>query len=81
MQLNHLIGFSDEMRSLGLAPRTCWWTSSWSFLNETVAQQLKLDPKQKVYYIVRVRCADGVPMAVERLHMPFTGSRELRTRT
>ena len=71
MQLNHLIGFSDEMRSLGLAPSNLLVDLQLVFPNETVAQQLKLDPKQKVYYIVRVRCADGVPMAVERLHMPF----------
>ena len=61
MQLNHLIGFSDEMRSLGLEPST----------TEAVAKALNIDVTQKIYFLTRIRCADGVPMAVEKVHMPF----------
>lgn len=71
MQLNHLVGFSDEMRNLGLTPSNLMVEQQLVLPSEPVARQLNIDAKQKVYYIVRVRCADGVPMAVERLHIPF----------
>ena len=71
MQLNHLIGFSDEMRSLGLEPSTILVEQSLMLPTEAVAKALNIDVTQKIYFLMRVRCADGVPMAVERLNMPF----------
>ncbi len=32
---------------------------------------LNIDVTQKIYFLTRIRCADGVPMAVEKVQMPF----------
>ena len=71
MQLNHLVGFSDEMRSQGLEPSTRLIKQEIITPSEAVAQALRIDTSQKIYVIARLRCADGVPMAVERVHLPF----------
>ena len=71
MQLNHLIGFSDEMRSIGMEPSTSLISQSLEFPSEPVANALELDGTQKVYIISRLRCADAVPMAVETVYLPF----------
>ena len=71
LQLDHLQGFSDEMRALGLTPSTVLVDKALISPPEPVAQALKIEPPQKVYYFVRLRCADGIPMAVEKVHMPF----------
>ena len=59
MQLNHLIGFSDEMRSIGMEPSTSLISQSLEFPSEPVANALELDGTQKVYIISRLRCADA----------------------
>ncbi len=61
MQLNHLIGFSDEMRSLGLEPSTILMEQSLMLPTEAVAKALNIDVTQKIYFLTRIRCADGVP--------------------
>ena len=71
MQLNHLVGFSDEMRSIGMTPSTVLIGQCLTAPSEAVAAALGLDPAQKVYLISRVRCADEIPMAVEKVCMPF----------
>lgn len=72
MQLNHLIGFSDEMRGIGMEPSTVLIDQSLTEAGETVAAALKLEKDQKVYQISRVRCADGIAMAVEKVCLPFS---------
>lgn len=72
MRLDHLIGFSEEMRGLGMKPSSMLIDQVIMNPSETTARALKLDKAQKVYVISRVRCADGVPMAVERVYLPFT---------
>ena len=78
MQLNHLIGFSDEMRSIGMEPSTSLISQSLEFPSEPVANALELDGTQKVYIISRLRCADAVPMAVETVYLPFAQIRRDR---
>ena len=41
MQLNHLIGFSDEMRSIGMEPSTSLISQSLEFPSEPVANALE----------------------------------------
>ena len=72
MQLNHLVGFSDEMRSIGMTPSTVLIDQCLEAPSEAVAAALGLDASQKVYLISRVRCADDIPMAVEKVCMPFS---------
>lgn len=73
MQLNHLIGFSDEMRSLGLEPSTILMEQSLMLPTEAVAKALNIDVTQKIYFLTRIRCADGVPMCCfsERMRKLF----------
>ncbi len=71
MQLNHLIGFSDEMRSLGLEPSTILVDQVLMLPTENTAKALQIDVTQKIYFLTRIRCADGVPMALEKVHIPF----------
>lgn len=71
MQLNHLIGFSDEMRSQGMEPDTKLLDLSVASPSEKIAQALHIEKSQKIYCIIRLRCADRIRMAIERVHMPF----------
>lgn len=72
MQLNHLIGFSDEMRGIGMSPSTVLIDQCLTSPNDTMAAALGIDMSQKVYLISRVRCADEIPMAVEKVCLPFS---------
>ena len=72
MRLDHLIGFSEEMRGLGMEPSSLLIDQVIMAPSEVTAKALKLDKTQKVYVISRVRRADGIPMAVERVYLPFT---------
>ena len=36
-----------------------------------MAKALQIDAQQQVYVIKRLRCADGIPMSVEQVHIPF----------
>jgi len=71
MQLDHLIGFSDEMRNLGKIPSTKLIDVAITAVNETVAKALMIESTQKIYRIIRLRYADGMPVALERVNMPF----------
>lgn len=71
MRLDHLIGFSEEMRGLGMEPSSILIDQVIMTPSEVTAKALKLDKTQKVYVVSRVRCADGIPMAVERVYLPF----------
>ena len=71
MQLNHLVGFSEEMRSLGLKPSSVLLSRGLMAPGGAVAKALQSDAQQQVYVIKRLRCADGIPMSVEQVHIPF----------
>lgn len=71
MQLNHLIGFSQEMKMLGREPSTHVISIDIIKPSDAVAKPLRLTNEQMIYRLIRLRCADGLPMAVERVHLPF----------
>lgn len=71
MQLNHLYGFSDEMRKLGREPSSRLISSELATPSDKAAKALMLAPGQKVYVFERLRCADSVPMALETVHIPY----------
>jgi len=71
IQMNHLRGFSEEMKSLGLTPSTELVSKEIITPSEAVAKALGINETQKVYIITRLRCADGLPIAIERVHLPF----------
>ncbi len=71
MQLNRLQGFSEEMKSLGLEPSTILLSLEIKEPTESVAAELMIESNQKVYCIERLRCADGIPIAIEHVHIAF----------
>jgi len=71
MQLNNLVGFSDEMRSLGLEPSTKLIYHGVQTPTESVMEALEIGSGQKIYLFERLRFADNKPMALERVHLPF----------
>lgn len=71
MQLNSLVGFSQEMKMLGRVPSTKVISLDIMKPTNNIATALKLSFEQMVYRLVRLRSADGLPMAVERVHLPF----------
>jgi len=71
MQLNHLIGFSEEMRLLGKSASSRILSQELVEPPDSVAQALELGKGQKVYLLVRLRLADGNPMAIEKAYLPF----------
>lgn len=71
MQLNHLRGFSEEMRMKGMEPSTVLRESSVIACGRVAAERLRIEPGTKIYLINRLRLADGTPMAVEQVHIPF----------
>lgn len=71
MQLNHLYGFSDEMRMMGREPSTRLISQRITSPSDKVMNGLMLNSGQKVYVVERLRCADTIPMALEVVHLPF----------
>lgn len=71
LQLNYLKGFTEEMRILGKEVSTLVISKEIVSPSEKVAKILNIDVSQKIYLIVRLRCADGLRIAIERVHLPF----------
>lgn len=70
-QLDHLKGFSEEMRLLGKEPTSRVISFDVADPSEKAALVLQLEDKQKVYLLERLRCADGEPISIERVFLPF----------
>jgi GntR family transcriptional regulator len=70
-QLNHLKGFTEEMKALGKEPTSEVLTFEIMTPSEKVADVLGIDTNQKIYLLERLRLADGAPIAIERVHLPF----------
>lgn len=71
MQLNCLKGFTEEMQAYGL--RTFSRLHSYEVVEcpADVAERLRVEPGTRLHCLVRVRYADDIPMAIERVLMPF----------
>ena len=70
-QLNHLKGFTEEMKMLGKEPSSEIISFDTVAPSQKVAEILNIDVHQKIYLLERLRLADGVPIAIERVHLPF----------
>lgn len=70
-QLNHLKGFTEEMKLLGKEPASIIISAEIITPSDKVAQVLNIESSQKIYLLVRLRCADGAPIAIEKVHLPF----------
>ena len=71
MQLNSLQGFTEEMRSKGLKPRSELLSLEVIDPGAEIAEKLKIDMTVKVYSISRLRFADDVALSLENAYIPF----------
>lgn len=70
MQLNSLQGFSEEMRSKGLTPRSELLSLEVCTPSIEVAEKLKIDITIKVYSICRLRYANDMALSLENAYIP-----------
>jgi GntR family transcriptional regulator len=68
--VSRLTGFSDDMRARGREPGALWIEKTVCPSNRTEAAALNLPEGAKVVRLLRVRTADGEPVAVERATLP-----------
>ncbi len=71
MQLNRIQGFSEEMRGKGVVPSSELISTQAMSPSPEIAKRLRLEEQSQVIHIVRVRCADGVPMSKEEVFLPL----------
>jgi len=62
--------FTEDMRARDLVPATRLITATQLPAPPDVARMLELQPGESVYYLKRLRLADGFPMCLERIHLP-----------
>lgn len=65
-----LTSFSDDMRARNLEPGSRLLTAEQRIAEPELAQALEIRPGDSVYYLERLRLADGFPMCFERVHLP-----------
>lgn len=68
--LSALRGFSDELRARGVDPGQRWISRRTASPTPSEAMALGLSPTDQVVRLVRVRLADGTPIAIERAAVP-----------
>ena len=61
----HLSGFTAEMRALGLDPSSQVLSAEMTPASAEVASRLRIEVAAPVFQLRRLRCADGLPVAVE----------------
>lgn len=71
MQLNHLQGFSEEMRAIGKVATSRLIDTGIENCDLMVAEHLGIETGTQVIYIKRLRLADNEPVAVEYVYIPF----------
>nr|WSY56245.1 GntR family transcriptional regulator [Streptomyces sp. NBC_00886] len=65
-----LTSFTEDMRARNLEPATRLITATQRPAADDIARTLELQPGEPVYYLERLRLADGFPICFERLHLP-----------
>lgn len=73
----HLQGFTEEMRQQGLQPSSQLLEQAVVPADEDLARRLNLQPEDTVLRLLRLRLADGVPMALETSHVSLAAFRGL----
>lgn len=69
--LNEMIGFADRLKKLGKNPVTKILSFKKVKSYPSLSEILKIENQKKVYYIVRARYMDNIPIALEYSYMPF----------
>jgi GntR family transcriptional regulator len=65
------MSFTEDMRTRGLTATSRVLRCSPETADATVAAQLDLPIGARVVFLERVRLADGEPMAIERVYLPY----------
>lgn len=68
--LSSLTGFSDELRARGQVPGQKWLARQTVLPTPAEAMALDLSASDAIVRLVRVRLADGAPIAIERAAVP-----------
>ena len=63
----HLSGFTAEMLALGLHPSSQVLGAESAPASAEVASRLRIEVESPVFHLRRLRCADGLPVAVEEV--------------
>ncbi len=67
--LDRVLGFTDEARGLGFTPSARMLEAGMVAADREVATALSVDVGTRVLRIVRLRCADDAPLAVQAAHL------------
>jgi GntR family transcriptional regulator len=65
-------GFADEMRALGYQPYSVVVTARREEASPVVADALAIPARAPVFYLERIRGADGQPLVLEQVRLPAT---------
>lgn len=68
--ISTLLGFSEELRARGSNPGERWLLRQVSLPTPAEAMALGVSPFDNVVRMLRIRLADGVPIAIERATIP-----------
>jgi GntR family transcriptional regulator len=76
-QLLRLTGFTEDISARGQQPSTRLLSAAMVPAEEATIERLRLTPGQLVFFLQRLRLADGEPLAIERSHIAFKGCERL----
>ncbi len=76
-QLMRLTGFTEDISARGQKPGTKVIVASMRPADEIVAERLRIKQGQLIFYLQRLRMADGEPLAIENSHISFMGCERL----
>ena len=68
--LSQTYSFTDQMREMGRDPSTTILEFVEIDADKNLAEKMRVRMGDKLFKIERLRCADGMPMMVERTYMP-----------
>lgn len=68
--ISTLLGFSDELTARGSTPGQKWLLRQVALPTPNESMALGLSPAEEIVRLVRIRLADGVPIALERATVP-----------
>lgn len=68
----NLVGFTEEMKELGLRPSSKLLLAKIERASEEIAKDLNIEKGDQVFHLQRLRLADDSPMAFEDAYLPAT---------
>lgn len=71
-QLIHLTGFSEDIQRLDLRPSSKVLSRELGVASAELASQLQIPTGARVFSILRLRLANGAPLAIEQAHLSLS---------